>query len=160
MNINFRITKLIALLSILLPAFTLLASGTATVSELAGQWHGKSPFKGISYEEAVQKKAAAQDVETVLGIATDGKVTGRIGGAELSDCFVEANRGWFGRLLHIKTDFIIRGKIIGAVVPGSESGPHSISAPFNLDDTRITGSIFVIYPIKYPYPFLGLKLSH
>ena len=158
MNTNPRSTTLLTMLTILLPTFTLLATET-TVSGLAGQWHGTSHFTGISYEEATQKKVAAQDVETVLHISADGNVTGRIGGAELSDCVVEANRGRFGRMLHIKTDFIIRGKIIGAVVPGSESGTHKINAPFNLRDARIIGSIFVIYPIKYPYPFSRLRLS-
>jgi hypothetical protein len=159
MNTNSRITTLLTMLAILLPAFTLLATETNTVSDLAGEWHGTNHFSGISYEEAMRKKVAAKDVETVLHISADGKIAGRIGGAELSDCVVEANRGRFGRLFHIKTDFIIRGKIIGAVVPGSESGTHTINAPFNLDDIRITGSIFVIYAIKYPYPFLRLRLS-
>jgi len=159
MTTNPRVTTLLAMLAALLPAFTLLASGTATISGLAGQWHGTNHCTGISYEEATQKKVAAQDVETVLHISADGKVTGRLGGAELSECVVEANRGWFGRLLHIKTDFIIQGKIVGAVVPGSESGIHSINAPFNFNDNWIKGSVFVIYPVKYPYPFLSLRLS-
>jgi hypothetical protein len=156
---NPRTAILLATLAILLPAFTLPATEAATISDLAGQWHGKSRFTGISYEEATQKKIAPQDVETALQISADGKVTGRIGGAELNKCVVKPNRGWLGRWLHIKTDFIIRGEIAGAVVPGSESGTHPINAPFNLDDTRISGSVFVIYPIKYPYPFLSLRLS-
>jgi hypothetical protein len=100
-----------------------------------------------------------QGVETVLHISADGKVTGQVGGAELSDCVVDANRGWFGRLLNIKTDFIIRGKIIGAVAIGSESGTNTINAPFNLLDSRIKGTIFITHPFTYPYPFLGLRLS-
>ena len=159
MNTNPR-TILLTLLAILLPAFTLLASGVPAVSDLAGQWQGKSRFTGISYEEATQKTVMPQDVETVLHISADGKVTGRVGGAELSDCVVKKNRGWLGRLLNIETDFLIRGQIIGAVVPGSESGTHTISAPFNLPDNRIKGSMFITYPFKYPYPFLhGLRLS-
>lgn len=159
MNISRRITKLIIMFAIVLPVSTLLATETATVSDLAGQWSGKSRFSGISYEEATQKKVVAQDVEAVLHISADGKVTGRVGGAELKDCVVAANRGWFGRLLHIKTDFIIRGNIIGAVALGSESGTHTINAPFNLDGTRIAGSLFVIHAFTYPYPFLKLQLS-
>ena len=159
MNTNSRTVILLTLLAILLPAFTLLASETATVSDSAGQWHGKTRFRGISYEEATQKKLVPQDVETVLHISADGKVTGQVGGAELSDCVVDANRGWFGRLLNIKTDFIIRGKIIGAVAIGSESGTNTINAPFNLLDSRIKGTIFITHPFTYPYPFLGLRLS-
>lgn len=159
MNTNPRITTLLTMLAILLPAFTLLATETATVSDLAGQWHGKSHFSGINYEEATQKKVAAQDVETVLHISADGKVTGRVGGAELRDCVVESNRGWFGRLLNIKTDFIIRGKIAGVVAIGSESGTNTINAPFNLPGNGIKGTIFITHPFTYPYPFLDLRLS-
>ncbi|MGA2802554.1 MAG: hypothetical protein ABSE97_09350 [Verrucomicrobiota bacterium] len=147
------------MLAILLPAFTLLAAET-TVSDLAGQWHGKSHFNGISYEEATQKKIAVQDVETVLHISADGKVTGLVGGAELSGSVMETHRGWFWRLLRMKTNFIIEGQIVGAVVSRSESGIHSINAPFTFDGTRIAGSIYVTYAVKYPYPFLSIHLSH
>ena len=133
----------LTILAILLPAFTLLASETATISDLAGQWHGKSRFTGISYAEATQKKVAAQNVEIVLHISPDGSVTGQAGGAELTNCVVEVNRGWFARLLHIKDDFIIRGQIIGAVRPGSERGSNAINAPFNLAE----GHFKPIFPI-------------
>ena len=159
MNTNPRITTLLTMLAVLLSAFALLASEMATTSDLAGQWHGKSRFTGINYEEATQKKVIPQDVETVLNISADGKVTGLIGGAELTNCVVAANRGWFGRRLHLWSDFIIRGQIVGAVASGSESGAHPINAPFNFDGTRIGGSMFVIYPVKYPYPFFSLRLS-
>ncbi len=146
-------------------AFTVLtavnsfSTETAAVSDMAGQWHGKSRFTGISYEEATQKKVAAQDVEIVLHISADGSVTGRAGGAELSECVVQVNRGWFARLLHIKDDFIIRGKIIGAVAVGSERGTNTINAPFNLPGGRIKGTMFITHPFTYPYPFLSLRLS-
>src|ERR1039457_1057521 len=97
--------------------------------------------------------------EIVLHISADGSVTGRAGGAELSECVVEVNRGWFARLLHIKDDFIIRGKIIGAVAVGSESGTNTINAPFNLPEGRIKGTMFITHPLTYPYPFLSLRLS-
>ena len=159
MNTNPRIPSLLATFAILFPAFTMLAADAPTVSHLAGQWHGQSRFTGISYVESTQKKIAAQEVETVLHISADGKVTGRIGGAELTNCVVVANRGWFGRQFHLWSDFIVRGQIVGAVAPGSESRTHPISAPFDFGGTHISGSMFVIYPVKYPYPFLNLHLS-
>ena len=159
MRTNLRTTISLMVLALLGPAFTLGATETATVADLAGQWQGKSRFTGISYEEARQKKVAPQDVETELHISAEGKVTGRIGGAALTNGIVVVNRGWLGRRLHLWTDFVIRGQIGGAVAPGSESGIHPISAPFNFDGTRMSGSIFVIHPVKYPYPFLSLRLS-
>jgi len=150
----------LAAFTILSPAFMVWAAGeNPLVSDLAGQWRGRSQFTGISYKEATQKKIAPQDVEIVLSISADGRASGRLGGAELNGWAVEANRGWLARLLHIKSDFIIRGQIVGAVIPGSVGGNHPINAPFHVDGTRIVGTVFVIYPIKYPYPFLSLRLS-
>ena len=162
MNTYLRIARLIATLAMLFPVLTSWANGSATVPDqrLVGHWHGTNQFFGMSHEEITEKKVAIQNVEVVLDISADGSVTGRVGGAELSECVVEANRGWFGRLLHIKTDFIIRGKVVGPVATGSDSGTHLINAPFNLDGTQVTGSIFVIRgAFTYPYPFLSLRLS-
>lgn len=159
MKINPRFIFLTVALAILLPVFTAPAAETATVSDLAGQWHGKSRFTGISYEEATQNKVTPQEVEIALHIAADGKVTGRIGGAELTNCVVASNRGWIGRKLHLWTDFIIRGQVVGAVAPGSDSGTHLINAPFNFDGAQTRGTVFVTYPVKYPYPFLNLRLN-
>jgi hypothetical protein len=148
-----------AALAVLLTALTSWAGDGTAVSELAGQWHGTSRFTGISYEEATQKKVAAQDVEVALHVSADGSVTGRAGGAELSECVVAVNRGWFARLLHVKDDFIIRGKIIGAVAVGSESGTNTINAPFNLSGGHVKGTLFITHPSTYPYPILSLRLS-
>jgi hypothetical protein len=154
-----RITAWLTVLAIGFSVFTLLAADTSTVSDLAGQWQGKSRFTGISYAEASQKKVAAQDVEIGLKFAADGKVTGRVGGAELTGRVREEHRGWFWHLIHANDNFWIEGQITGAVVVGSEGGIHPINAPFIFDGTRIKGSLFVVYPIKYPYPFLGMRLG-
>ena len=159
MNTTPRTVIVLITLAILLPAAALLAAEPATVSDLAGPWHGKSRFTGISYEEATQKKIAPQEIETALHVSADGRVTGRIGGAELTNCIVALNRGWFGRRLHLWTDFIIRGQIVGAIVPGSEGGTHPISAPFDFDGTRIGGTLFGTSPARYPYPFSSLELT-
>src|SRR6185369_15763160 len=153
--------KLISLALLFVAAASLtLQAGETTVPDprLMGQWRGTGHFNGINYNEAAQKKVAGQNIEIVL-ILTNGTVTGRIGGAEFNQCRATANRGWLGRLLHIKTDFVIHGEIVGAITPDSELGTHSISAPFNLVDNHVTGTVFLVGPVKYPYPFLKLQLS-
>jgi len=149
----------LTLLTICLSAFTGWAAENATISDLTGQWQGKSRFTGISYAEYQQKLVRPQEVKIRLQISADGKVTGRVGGAELNGRVAEEHRGWFWRLLRDQTNFIIEGQLAGAVVPGSEDGIHPIKAPFTGDGTQINGDLFAIYPIKYPYPFLGLRLS-
>jgi hypothetical protein len=156
---RLRNTLLLTTLAVLSSTVNLLAAGDVTVFHMSGEWHGQSRFTGINYEEATQKKVPPRDVLIVMQISDDGKVTGRIGGAELTNGVVSANRGWFGRHLHLWTDFIIRGQIAGPVAPGSENGTHPINAPFDFDGTNISGSLFVVHPPGYPYPFLSLHLS-
>jgi len=128
---------------------------------LVGKWHGQNEFYGMSYQEITGKKVAIQNVEIAFNISTNGSVTGRVGGAKLNECVVTANRGWLGRLLHIETDFIIRGKVVGAVVSGSNDGTNIIDAPLNLDGASIKGTIFAVRgPFTYPYPILNLRLEH
>jgi hypothetical protein len=134
--------------------------GASPDQRLVGSWQGTNRFTGISYREAVDKKVAVQPVETVLVIATNGVVTGHIGGARLTNCVVAANRGWLGRKLHLASDFVIQGQIVGPVVSGSEGGTHNISAPFNLVGGQIRGTVFVLYNFKAPYPFMPLRVDH
>ena len=150
------ITALLAAFVITLAASTLRAGETPKVSDLAGDWQGTNRFTGISYEEATQKKVAPQDVKVELRITPDGKVTGSVGGAELRDCAVGLNRGWLGRLLNIKSDFIIRGSMAGSVAAGSANETNTINVPFNVQGNGMKGSVFVILPHKYPYPILPI----
>jgi hypothetical protein len=161
MKTNARILTVIGTLSLLLPLLTSSTRASATVPDqhLVGQWDGQNRFSGMSYREITKHTAAIQDVETVVIIAADGAVSGHIGGAEFSGCVVEKNRGWLGRALHLKTDFIILGDLAGAVVPGSAGGSHRINAPFGLHDTQIDGTVFVIQGgFSCPYPMLQLRL--
>ena len=145
----------------LLAASCAAGAGAAVPSDrLIGQWQGRDRFFGMSQEEIAAKKVEAQDVDTALTITAEGNVEGRVGGATLRDCMITSNRGWLGRWLHLKTDYIIRGKITGAVLPGSEGGIHEISAPLNCEGDKIAGSIFVLrQAFSSPYPFLRLSLD-
>lgn len=127
--------------------------------QLVGTWQGHSRFTGISYEEYTTNKVAETTVELTLIITPDGKVAGKFGGAKLTGCEVTANRGWVGRHLHLWTDFIIRGRLEGAIAPGSQGGSHEISIPFNSEHNALDGSVFRQQPWRYPYPFLNLKLE-
>ena len=127
---------------------------------LLGSWHGTDHFFGLNAKEASPDRAGTPFVETALTISAEGKVEGHVGGAQLEDCVLNPNRGWLGRLLHIKTDYILQGKIVGSVCPGSEGGVHDIRAPFDREGDRLDGSIFVMPgTLASPYPFLRLQLE-
>lgn len=76
-----------------------------------------------------------------IKILPDGRVEGMAGGARLTGCSVKKNRGWLGRRLNIKTDYIIRGCLEGAVVPGDSGGMRKIAIPFNIIDGKLTGGL-------------------
>ena len=162
MNTKLCLARLLAALALLLPVFTSFAHGSPAVPDprLLGQWQGQNRFGGLSRAEIVGRKVAVQYVPTRLNITADGRVSGHVGGAELRDCAVTKNRGCLGRLLHLKTDFIITGKISGSVVPGSADGIHWIDAPFNLRGPQIDGTVFNVRgAFLCPYPFLQLRLN-
>ncbi len=147
--------------TLLISAAVLLATATLALADtpLAGRWHGNDRFFGLRQEEGATAQGVPHYVETDLTISNTGTVTGHIGGAELSECVLEANRGWLGRLLHIKTDYIIRGKMTGRVSSQSEDGTHAISVPLNLVGNELQGSAFASDgTFDYPYPFLKLQL--
>jgi hypothetical protein len=125
---------------------------------LVGHWHGECRFFGMDNKEGSAARGQAGYVQASLTISPDGVAMGWIGGAKLSPCVIESNRGWFGRMLRIKTDFIIRGKIAGRVSPSSADGVYTISAPLDLEGDRLVGSVFVLRGVADPYPFLKLQL--
>ena len=148
--------------TLLISAAVLLATATLALADtpLAGQWHGNDRFFGLRQEEGAAARGVPQYVETDLTISSTGAVTGHFGGAELSGCVLETNRGWLGRLLHIKTDYILRGKMTGRVSSQSEDGAHVISIPLNLVGNELRGSAFVSGgAFDFPYPFLKLQLA-
>jgi len=159
MKINQLKFAVLALTVATMCVFTSTAAETPTVSDVTGQWHGESQFTGISFNEAKRKKIQPQKIRIELQISTVGKVTGRLGDAELSGTVSEANRGWFGHLLRMKTNFIIEGKIVGAVAAGSDDQSRPVKIPFTFAGGQISGSVFAVYPIKYPYPFLNVRLN-
>jgi len=150
---------LVAAIVMVVSVFNLPAVGMPAVVDLAGEWHGDSRFTGISYDEYLQKKVHAGKVAIVLKFSKDGKVSGSLGGAEFNGSVAEAHRGWFWHLLGNQTNFIIEGKLVGAVAAGSDAAARPLKMPITFAGGQITGGVFAVYPIKYPYPFLDLCLN-
>ena len=76
-----------------------------------------------------------------LTIRNDGTVSGRIGDAVLKDGKLARNRGWIGRKLNIKTDYIITGRMVGEVVAAEKIARNSVSMPINFQNGQITGGL-------------------
>jgi hypothetical protein len=119
---------------------------------LTGAWRGKAEVfadfkKGDSPSEHPEDWIAVR-----ISIEADGTVQGRVGNARFSDCRIARNRGWLGRKLNIKTDYIIRGGLKGRIVPDDTRQHRTFTIPFNLADGKLTGGFMVTEQFKYPWP--------
>ena len=107
---------------------------------LAGTWSGRvevfAPFKKGEYPSTHPEDW----IELRVQIRVDGRVDGQIGKAKLVGCQVRKNRGWLGRKLNIKTDYIICGGVLeGRVVPEDTETRRHFTIPFNIVDGKLNG---------------------
>lgn len=132
---------------------------------LLGAWHGDStvrlPIVFAPEPDDDPTDDMVLPVAIDITIHADGKVTGTVGAAALTDCVLKQNRGELGRWLKLATDYIVMdGYLAGPIVPEDETGEKAITIPFNLVDGRLRGSLFWGEAWKYPRPLLPqLELS-
>lgn len=74
-------------------------------------------------------------------IAPDGQVTGTVGDATLRDARLQRNRGVLGRALHVKTDWIISGKLDGPIIGPESIRRESVKLPLNWLDDHFEGGV-------------------
>jgi hypothetical protein len=88
-------------------ALVVLAPANAQVvrPEMVGKWSGTADIF-VNWT-----KARTLPVEIVL--TADDRVTGKIGDAVIANGRFRSNRGWLGRALRIKTDWLIDARLEG-----------------------------------------------
>jgi hypothetical protein len=102
----------------------------------------------------------SKDTVTIQTIINEnGSVEGFCGGAKLKDCSISENRGWFGRLFNLYTDYIITGKLIGSVFEKDTLNDKKISCRFNLKETFIDGTLFQKQAMDV-FPMVNYHLSN
>ena len=112
---------------------------TATPASLEGVWRGEAII-GLTWADKDQR------LPLEFQIGSDGRVSGKVGGATLKNGLLAANRGSFGRAIDIKTDYIVRGELEGVVVANEPRSSRFVMAPFNLvekagEQQHIWGSV-------------------
>lgn len=140
----------IALLSIVLLLFlnqhnSESATNWTPPSSIVGNWSGKhlvvvrtktdGKFNFIKHPGAVNFN---------LSIKQNCRVSGSLGTAVFEDCIIQKNRGWIAKQLNLKTDWVIQGKLVGAIFPEDVIKSKTISMPINIENGRIKGSLFQI----------------
>jgi hypothetical protein len=127
---------------------------------LVGTWQGKCKiYLPVSKNpELAQEERDTIDVE--ITIQKDGSVQGKVGSAEMVNCHFRRNRGWFGRWLNIKTDFIIKGGYLkGSLYKTDTVQVKTFTLPFNIINGKMRGSVMQTFKWKYPFPLVKILLS-
>jgi hypothetical protein len=100
---------------------------------MTGTWSGEAR---IVVNWTQQKKLPVR-----VTIAPDGAVTGTIGDATLRDGRLQRNRTAIGRTLHVKTDWIIAGRLEGAIIKPEAIRRDSVKLPLNWIDGHYEGTV-------------------
>ena len=130
----------------------LVLAGIIFSSAIAGDWVVPQQLTGewsARLKVTVRMKDANDDyifisdtVAIAITVNADGTVDGICGGATFQGCVIAENRGWFGRMFNLATDYVITGKLIGKIFANDTLTDKIISAPFNVTGNVTAGSLF------------------
>ena len=81
------------------------------------------------------------NLSVTLDIRADGSVTGKVGDATLTKGQLRQNRGWLGRKLNIKTDYIIAGRLEGPIVAAEGIVRRGVKMPVNYSPGKLVGGV-------------------
>ncbi|MEJ2693125.1 MAG: hypothetical protein P8166_08735 [Candidatus Thiodiazotropha sp.] len=100
---------------------------------LVGHWEGQT--------KSIVVWAADAIIDIAVDIQRDGRVSGKVGNAALYNASIVVNRGKLGRLLNIKTDWLIKGKLLGPLLSEGNIRRDSVTMPVNLVDGHLLGGL-------------------
>lgn len=108
--------------------------------DLQGTYNGRERVI-IRYDRGGQYIYLDDYVMVSLMIDKSGEVIGMVGEAMFEGCSVKQNRGWVGRQLGIKTDFLVQGMLKGNTFDKDTIHDKDISIPFNIENGELKGSL-------------------
>ena len=110
-------------------------------------------YSDHSRSSRIRAKLLKTIKKSVIIIESSGVATGRIGQAVFNDCIIHRNRGWLGRKLNLKTDFIVLGGYMeGKITPKDEGKRREFTIPLNIVNGKLTGTIMLLpkFPLTRP----------
>lgn len=142
---NIDQTKTRYLFSILLFSSFILSACSEWVipGDLPGTYTGNQKVM-IRYNRDGQYIYRDDYVLMNLFIDKKGNVCGLVGGATFEGCTVTQNRSWIESQLGIKTDFLIKGMLKGNTFDKDTLVNKDISIPFNIINSELNGSLFLM----------------
>lgn len=120
---------------------------------LVGIWRENAEIFGSFKIEPYPSKAPEGHQDVVIAIDASGTITGRVGQAVFNNCTLRRNRGWLGRTLNVKSDFIVLGgHMEGKIAPKDEGGRREFTIPFNIKNGKLSGTIMLLpkFPLTHP----------
>jgi hypothetical protein len=128
------VAMVVAAVLVIIGADNSVTSAAAqVVPEMTGAWTGDARI--------VVNWTKERTLHVNVTIAPDGTVAGTIGDAALRDGRLEINRTAIGRALHVKTDWIIRGTLDGAVIKSDGIRRDGVMVPVNFTGGRFEGGV-------------------
>lgn len=125
-------------------------------SHLIGNWQAKQKVT-VRYKPD-GKFVFVNAPDSILiqfSIDKEGYVSGQLGNATFTNCKVLKNRGDLGRKLNLATDYVIKGELNGAIFEGDPHLKKEISAPFDVKENKMSGSLFQLFGMDL-YPMTGM----
>lgn len=114
-------------------------------AEVSGTWTGRVEIFGPYKVEAYPSQAPEDHQDVVIAVETNGVVKGSIGGAVFVGARISRNRGWLGRKLNLKTDYIVEGGTLkGKVTPKDPGTESKFTIPFDIVDGSFRGTIMLL----------------
>ena len=99
------------------------SQSSATRDSMMGVWCGTA---NVVVNWTVQKKLGVR-----LVVPASGEITGNVGDARLSQGRLKANRGAVGRMLNMKTDYIVVGNLEGPIIAAEGITRRTVKMPLN-----------------------------
>lgn len=125
-------------------------------SHLIGNWQAKQKVTVRDKQNGHFVFIPAPDSILIkFSIDKDGNISGQLGNATFTNCKVMKNRGDLGRKLNLATDYVIKGELNGAIFEGDPHLKKEISAPFDVNQNKMNGSLFQLFGMDL-YPVTGM----
>ena len=112
---------------------TFAQAAEKVAATMTGHWEGRAQVIVIWCRQT--------NLTVALDIREDGTVTGKVGDATLSKGRLKKNRGWLGRKLNVKTDYIIVGELEGAILAREGIKRSQVKLPLNFRGGTFVGSL-------------------
>ena len=157
MKTTSRITGLIATLAVLLTVLSSWATESVVTPAMVGHLEGNARI--------IVSWCHQTNLFVKVEISADGSVAGTVGDAKLTGGRFQANRGWLGRKLNLATDYIIKGKLDGAIVAAEGITRERVMIPLDFSGGSFKGGVNTSGLMfggkdKMPLSTASLRLNH